>query len=73
MVANGVGVIDADYCGEHDEIKVQVINVTQAPVTVVKGDRIAQGLLIPVTRAEWQEADGPLRDGSRGGFGATGR
>jgi dUTP pyrophosphatase len=73
MVANGVGVIDADYCGERDEIKVQVINVTQAPVTVVKGDRIAQGLLIPVARAEWQEADGPLRDGSRGGFGGTGR
>ena len=73
MVANGVGVIDADYCGERDEIKVQVINVTQAPVTVVKGDRIAQGLLIPVARAEWEEADGPLREGSRGGFGATGR
>src|SRR4026207_2506884 len=73
MVANGVGVIDADYCGERDEIKVQVINVTQAAGTGVKGERIAQGRLIPVTRAEWEEADGPLREGSRGGFGATGR
>ena len=72
MVANGVGVIDEDYCGPKDEVKIQVLNFTQAPVTVACGDRIAQGLFIPVTRAQWQEADGPLRDGSRGGFGATG-
>jgi len=72
MVANGVGVIDEDYCGPKDEVKIQVLNFTQAPVTVSRGDRIAQGLFIPVTRATWHEADGPLRDGSRGGFGATG-
>jgi len=72
MVANGVGVIDQDYCGPADEVKIQVLNFTAAPVQVVKGDRIAQGLFIPVARADWQEADGDLRDGSRGGFGATG-
>ncbi len=72
MVANGVGVIDEDYCGPADEVKIQVLNFTAAPVQVGKGDRIAQGLFIPVARAEWQEADGDLRDGSRGGFGATG-
>jgi dUTP pyrophosphatase len=72
MVANGVGVIDQDYCGPADELKIQVLNFTAAPVVVVKGDRIAQGLFIPVARADWQEADGDLRDGSRGGFGATG-
>jgi dUTP pyrophosphatase len=72
MVANGVGVIDEDYCGPRDEVKVQVLNFTAAPVTVTRGDRIAQGLFLPVARAEWREADGPLRDGSRGGFGATG-
>ena len=32
MVANGVGVIDADYCGPGDEIKIQVLNITDAPV-----------------------------------------
>jgi len=73
LVANGVGVIDQDYCGATDEVKIQVLNFTAAPVQVVQGDRIAQGLLIPVARADWQEADGDLRDGSRGGFGATGR
>ena len=73
MVANGVGVIDEDYCGATDEVKIQVLNFTGSAVQVRKGDRIAQGLFIPVTRAEWHETAGDLREGSRGGFGATGR
>ena len=72
MVANGVGVIDQDYCGATDEVKVQVLNFTGVSVRVTKGDRIAQGVLIPVTRARWEETSGDLRDGARGGFGATG-
>jgi dUTP pyrophosphatase len=72
MVANGVGVIDSDYCGETDEIKIQVLNFTDGAVTVRAGDRIAQGLLMPVTRADWSETGSALRDGARGGFGATG-
>src|SRR5262245_36095407 len=72
MVANGVGVIDEDYCGPMDEVKIQVLNFTQQPVVVRRGDRIAQGLFLPVTRVAWQEESGDLRDGSRGGFGATG-
>ena len=72
MVANGVGVVDRDYCGPADEIKIQVLNFTAQPVQVKKGDRLAQGLFLPVTRVTWEEADGDLREGSRGGFGATG-
>jgi len=72
MVANGVGVIDRDYCGPEDEIKIQVLNFTAQPVQVKKGDRLAQGLFLPVTHVSWQEAEGDLREGSRGGFGATG-
>lgn len=72
MVANGVGVIDQDYCGPADEVKIQLLNFTQAAVHVTKGDRLAQGLFIPVTRAAWQETGDDLREGSRGGFGATG-
>lgn len=72
IVANGVGVIDADYCGATDEIKIQVLNVTDEPVTVNAEDRIAQGLFIPITRASWDETNEDLREGSRGGFGATG-
>jgi dUTP pyrophosphatase len=72
MVANGVGVIDQDYCGPADEVKIQVLNFTAAPVHIARGDRLAQGLFIPIARADWQEMGGDLRDGSRGGFGATG-
>jgi dUTP pyrophosphatase len=72
MVANGVGVVDEDYCGPADEVKIQVLNFTAEPVQVRRGDRIAQGLVIAVARAEWQEESGDLRRGSRGGFGATG-
>ena len=71
MVANGVGVVDSDYCGPNDEIRIQVLNFTQAPVTVRTGDRIAQGVILPAIRVEWQElaeAGGP----TRGGFGSTG-
>jgi dUTP pyrophosphatase len=72
MVANGVGVVDRDYCGPADEVRIQVLNFTAEPIEVKRGDRIAQGLFLPVTRVEWQEASGDLRNDSRGGFGATG-
>src|SRR4026207_803654 len=55
MVANGVGVVDEDYRGPNDEIKIQVLNFTQAPVTVSPGDRLAQGILIPYVRAEFED------------------
>jgi dUTP pyrophosphatase len=70
MVANGVGVIDADYCGSTDEIKVQVINVTDAAVTVRRGDRIAQGIVLAAPRVVWDEA--ATTETARGGFGSTG-
>lgn len=67
---NGVGVIDQDYHGPADEIQIQVYNFWDENVTVERGERIAQGLLVPVTRVEWEEGDaaGP----SRSGFGSTG-
>jgi dUTP pyrophosphatase len=72
MVANGVGVIDADYCGPEDEIKIQVLNITDAPVKIARGDRIAQGILLPCPTVEWEEVD-EMRVPTRGGFGSTGR
>ncbi len=72
MVANGVGIVDADYCGPTDEVKIEVFNFTQQPVHIARGDRLAQGLFIPVARARWEESTGDLRENSRGGFGATG-
>lgn len=70
MVANGVGVVDPDYCGPTDEVKIEVYNFTARPVHLKAGDRIAQGILIPILRVEWDEA-AALGTESRGGFGAT--
>ena len=71
MVANGVGIIDSDYCGPADEIKIQVLNITDAPVTVARGDRLAQGIVLPCPRVEWEEVE-EMTVPTRGGFGSTG-
>jgi dUTP pyrophosphatase len=72
MIANGVGVVDSDYCGPSDEVKIPALNFTSQAVRLAKGDRIAQGILLPSPRVVWEEV-GELRAGSRGGFGATGQ
>jgi dUTP pyrophosphatase len=71
MVANGVGVVDPDYCGPADEVKIPMLNFTKAPVVVRGGDRIAQGIVLPAPRVVWDESAGG-RTESRGGFGSTG-
>ena len=71
MVANGVGIIDADYCGPADEIKIQLLNFTDAPVQVMRGDRLAQGIVLPCPRIEWDEVT-EIAAPTRGGFGSTG-
>ncbi len=70
LVANGVGVLDCDYCGPTDELKIQVLNITTEAVTVKRGERLAQGIILQRPRVDFVEADatGP----SRGGFGTTG-
>jgi dUTP diphosphatase len=70
VVANSVGVIDSDYCGPADEVKIQVMNVTGEPVAVKRGDRIAQAMVLPATRVTFEEAE--ATEPSRGGFGSTG-
>jgi dUTP pyrophosphatase len=70
IVANGVGVLDSDYCGPEDEVRIQVMNVTETPVSISRGDRLAQGLILSFVRADWREADASRP--SRGGFGSTG-
>jgi dUTP pyrophosphatase len=70
MVANGVGVLDPDYCGPSDELKIQLLNITDAPVHVRAGDRLAQGLVLAAPRVEFVEATTTAP--SRGGFGSTG-
>ena len=69
-VPNTPGTIDSDYRGE---LKVILINHGNEPFEVRRGDRIAQLVLAPVTRAAWQvveELDETAR--GEGGFGSTG-
>jgi dUTP diphosphatase len=71
IVANGVGVVDPDYCGPDDEVKVPVMNFTSTQVRIAAGDRIAQGILLLAPRVIWEEAT-TLKSETRGGFGSTG-
>lgn len=69
--ANGIGTIDSDYRGAEDEIKLILLNMTDRPVTVEKGERLMQGIIIPFIRAEFEQGP-PLSEESRGGIGSTG-
>lgn len=70
LIPNGVGVIDQDYCGEGDELMISVYNFRDEAVTVLRGERVAQGIFVPIVRVTWTEVEqlGP----GRGGFGSTG-
>ncbi len=67
---NTPGTIDADYRGE---VKVILVNLSNSPVTLKRGDRIAQLVIASVAHATLVEADalGGTARGS-GGFGSTG-
>ena len=70
LIPHGLGVIDQDYCGEGDELMVQVYNFRDEAVTVKRGERIAQGMFVPIQRVNWHEVE-DMGQG-RGGFGSTG-
>lgn len=67
---HSIGVIDQDYCGENDELKIQVYNFTKEPTTVYRGDKIAQGIFVRVDKFEWNEVE-TMGNSDRGGFGST--
>lgn len=69
-VLNSPGTIDADYRGE---IKVLLINLGDAPVSFARGERIAQLVIAPVTRAQLVQV-ASLDETRRGdgGFGSSG-
>jgi dUTP pyrophosphatase len=68
---HGFGIIDHDYCGETDEIKIQVYNFSDKTVEIKRGERIAQGVFVAVSKFEWEEVS-QMNEISRGGFGSTG-
>ena len=68
---NAPGTIDSDYRGE---VKIILANLGSEPVTIARGERLAQLVFAPVTRAKLTRAEAlapTTREG--GGFGSTGR
>ena len=67
---NSPGTVDSDYRGE---VHVILINHGQEPFTIRRGDRIAQMVIAPVSRAVWLEVDvHDVTARGEGGFGSTG-
>jgi dUTP pyrophosphatase len=69
-VVNAPGTIDADYRGT---VQVGLVNLSREPYVIRRGDRIAQLIIAPVSRAQWQVVE-DLDETERGagGFGHTG-
>jgi len=70
VLGNLVGLIDSDYIGE---MGISVWNRSEIPFSIMKGDRIAQCVIIRVEHPEFVWVDS-LEDSERGegGFGSTG-
>ncbi|OIP75137.1 MAG: deoxyuridine 5'-triphosphate nucleotidohydrolase [Oscillatoriales cyanobacterium CG2_30_44_21] len=68
-VLNSPGTVDAGYRGE---IQVIMINLGKEAYTFAKGQKIAQLVLKPVTKADYIEGELGTSDRGTGGFGSTG-
>jgi len=70
-VLNSPGTIDADYRGE---VKVLLVNLSNEPFTVEKGERIAQMVIAKHEQITWEESE-ELSSTQRGagGYGSTGK
>ena len=72
MMANGVGIGDADYCGNDDEYHAALYNFSSQTVQIRKGDRLVQIIILPRPKVEFELVK-KLAAPNRGGFGSTGR
>ena len=71
VLGNLVGLIDSDYQGQ---IMVPLWNRGSAPFRLEPLERIAQMVIVPVARVEWNVVDEfAASDRGTGGFGSTGR
>ena len=70
-ILNSPGTIDADYRGE---VRIILTNFGDTDFLVRRGDRIAQMVIAPYVKAEWEERESlDATDRGAGGFGHTGR
>ena len=74
MLVNNVGIIDADYYNNPDNeghIMLALLNMGENPVTLPKGERVAQGIFYNYLTADGDEKVTKAVRG--GGFGSTGK
>ena len=70
-VLNSPGTIDSDYRGE---LKIILFNHGNKDFIINNGDRIAQMVLVPILKMEFEEVDSlPDTIRGQGGFGSTGK
>ena len=70
-VLNSPGTIDSDYRGE---LKIILFNHGNKDFIINNGDRIAQMVLVPIVKMEFEEVDSlPNTVRGQGGFGSTGK
>lgn len=70
-LANSVGVVDPDYCGDEDEILLNLVCLGHlSHADIPAGTRIAQGLFLPSLRADFWVTEN-MGVSSRGGWGST--
>lgn len=67
-----VGIVDYDYCGEDDEIKMMFYNMGVKDVVLETGVRLAQAVLVRANKFEIRESKESFATKSRGGNGSTG-
>ena len=71
VLGNLVGLIDSDYQGE---VMLSCWNRAASPFTILPGERIAQLIIVPVVKADFEIVDEfHATERGSGGFGHTGR
>lgn len=73
VLANGVGVVDPFYCGNDDEVVVQFLNISKEEVTVERGDKLAQAMLVKHEPVTWEEVSTMSSKGVGGYWAITGK
>lgn len=67
IFANSIGIVDPFFCGDKDEVVAELLNFTDKPVSVKKGELLTQALLIKNETIEWKEVP-VLGNNGRGGY-----
>lgn len=72
QLINGIGIGDADFCGDGDEYQAALRNFSDQTVKIERGERIVQLIVLERTQVELLEKKS-FGTEDRGGFGSTGR